>query len=271
MGAHIEIVARRGGCAPGNRQGVEHRFHETDQLPRWTSGPAGAQRRVGKGGRGVTLRARRVFRRAHRGVAGQWRKVVHIRTDRTEVEMQENIVRQIDAHLSATAHAKKCPPASEDAVRFAEASLGLNIPQLLRLIYLNVGNGGFGPGYGIIGVGGGHASNLGTLVETYDQIKKGADYLGITWSARLLPFCEWGCNIFSCVDCGDTDYQMFQSDECRVYAQNYNLEKFFEMWLTDVDIFAVSSSSGKSAQITNPFTRKKVRVTSTQMKGKLLE
>jgi hypothetical protein len=146
--------------------------------------------------------------------AGQWRKVVHIRTDRTEVQMQEDIVRQIDAHLSATARAKKCPPASEDAVRFAEASLGLNIPPLLRLIYLNVGNGGFGPGYGIIGVGGGQASNLGTLVETYDQIKKGADYLGITWSARLLPFCEWGCNIFSCVDCGDTDCQMFQSDEC---------------------------------------------------------
>ena len=60
-----------------------------------------------------------------------------------------------------------------------------------------------GPGYGIIGVVGGHSSDLGTLVETFNEIKRGADYLGLKWNPQLLPFCGWGCNIFSCVDCSD--------------------------------------------------------------------
>lgn len=61
-------------------------------------------------------------------------------------------------------------PVSENVVQDAEKELGFSIPSLLRLCYLAVGNGGYGPGFGIIGLKGGYASDLGTLLETYESL-----------------------------------------------------------------------------------------------------
>jgi hypothetical protein len=44
------------------------------------------------------------------------------------------------------------PPVGIADIAAAEARLGLAFPQLLRDIYLRVGNGGFGPGYGLFGI-----------------------------------------------------------------------------------------------------------------------
>ena len=45
--------------------------------------------------------------------------------------------------------AKPAKPAEVDA---AEAVLGFSLPLFLRALYIEVGNGGYGPGYGLIGV-----------------------------------------------------------------------------------------------------------------------
>jgi len=184
--------------------------------------------------------------------------------------MAEDLIKRIAAHISALKPAKMCPPASEEQVRLAEAGLGFQIPPLLRSIYLNVGNGGFGPGYGIIGVGGGHRSDLGTLLETRKEIKRGADYLGLEWQDSLLPFCGWGCNIFSCVDCNDPGGRIVRSDECRTEEVNYNLDGFFQMWLDGKDILDCDNAESErtTVEIINPFTRGKMRVTSTRKKAK---
>jgi len=42
-------------------------------------------------------------------------------------------------------------PASPEAVDEAEEAFGFPLPGLLRRLYAEVGNGGFGPGYGIPG------------------------------------------------------------------------------------------------------------------------
>jgi hypothetical protein len=174
--------------------------------------------------------------------------------------MKKDLVERIAARVHAVDHSRALRPASVIALRDAETQLGFNIPPLLRSIYLNVANGGFGPGYGVIGTVGGHASNLGTLVESSVQMRKGADYLGLKWNAGLLPFCEWGCNIFSCVNCEDPGNRVFQSDKCNARPQTYNLEEFFEMWLSGVDILDSGNSKGKTAEIINPFTRSKTHV-----------
>lgn len=159
-------------------------------------------------------------------------------------------------------------PAAEAAVEDAEAALGFTIPSLLKSLYLNVGNGGFGPGYGIIGMAGGHASDLGTLVETYNEIQKGAVYLGLNWQPGLLPFCGWGCNIFSCVDCTDENHGICTSEECHVRSERYRLDDFFLMWLNGVDILNCDGSPRETAEIINPFTRKKTRVHGARKKEK---
>jgi SMI1-KNR4 cell-wall len=160
------------------------------------------------------------------------------------------------------------PPASEEVIVKAEKSLGFELPQLLRAVYKSIGNGGFGPAYGIIGVEGGHAANLGTLVETYREIQAGAEYGGFTWQEGLLPFCEWGCNIFSCVDCLDKSQPIFRSDECVARPQKFNIEAFFMMWIDGVSILDVNAPPKKYATIINPFTRKPTRVVGIQKDSK---
>src|SRR5690348_13024262 len=84
------------------------------------------------------------------------------------------------------------PPAACGEIDDAERRLGFPIPPLLKRLYAEVGNGGYGPGKGghIIGVRGGHASSAGDIVETYTDIRNGAVFLGLTWPERLLPFCD---------------------------------------------------------------------------------
>lgn len=177
------------------------------------------------------------------------------------MKMQHSVIDRIAAHIDAAGI--RLPCASAEAVDTAETTLGFGIPKLLRSVYLNVANGGFGPGYGIIGVDGGHRSDLGTLVETFNEIKRGADYLALKWNPQLLPFCGWGCNVFSCVDCSDPGSPIFRSDECRVRPVNYCLEDFFEMWLDGRDLLSEGGLRRSSVEITNPFTGKKTRVKST--------
>lgn len=48
------------------------------------------------------------------------------------------------------------PPATEQQIEQTEQQLGFPLPPLLRLLYTQIANGGFGPGFGILGVIGGY-------------------------------------------------------------------------------------------------------------------
>lgn len=78
----------------------------------------------------------------------------------------------------------------------AETKLGFELPKLLATLYLEIGNGGFGPGFGIFGLRGGHTDARGhTLVEIYPEIQE-----GVAWSLKdsgrkFLPICEWGSGV----------------------------------------------------------------------------
>jgi SMI1 / KNR4 family (SUKH-1) len=95
--------------------------------------------------------------------------------------------------------AKPFPPATDAAVAKAERALGFALPMLLRQVYTQVGNGGFGPAYGLIGIPGGATDDLGrSIVDLY------RDYRGDcpdTWPEKLLPVCHAGCAHYFCLDC----------------------------------------------------------------------
>jgi hypothetical protein len=91
-------------------------------------------------------------------------------------------------------HARIHPQATLEQITATQADLGFALPQLLQEILLKIGNGGFGPGYGLIGVVGGYADSKGEhLVEL-------ARELGAL-DRKILPICNWGCGIYSCLDC----------------------------------------------------------------------
>jgi hypothetical protein len=58
-------------------------------------------------------------------------------------------LRAVDAAAWVRPVPTVAPPASVAEVDAAEATLGFAIPPLLRRLYTEVGNGGFGPDYGL--------------------------------------------------------------------------------------------------------------------------
>lgn len=132
-----------------------------------------------------------------------------------------------------------CPPATATEVAAAEEALGVAIPPLLKLIYLEISNGGFGPGYGLFGApyqSGGYARRQ--LVEESAAItgvrydypdwwleEKFADNRTIVseyrfwskqfapaWPRSLVPFIYCGCTVYECVDCSAAPYPVFGFD-----------------------------------------------------------
>jgi cell wall assembly regulator SMI1 len=99
--------------------------------------------------------------------------------------------------------AKVSPPAKAQTVDAAEQDLGFPLPELLRTIYTQVGNGGFGPAYGFLGVKGGATDESGkTLVGVYRSLKGlSRENAYWNWPDGLLPLCRLGCGMYSCLDC----------------------------------------------------------------------
>lgn len=177
-------------------------------------------------------------------------------------QMMDNLlIGDIRAYANAKTNPIPFPPASSDFIDAAERRLGFSLPPLLRRCYLEVGNGGFGPGYGIIGVEGGCASDFGNLVETYELFAEYRESEGnCEWQRGLLPFCEWGCNMYSCVDCIDPQYAVYLSEEGVPSARGYTFDKFFEMWVSGVDLLRQDDPDTEGVEIVNPFTGKMMRV-----------
>jgi SMI1/KNR4 family protein SUKH-1 len=91
-----------------------------------------------------------------------------------------------------------------------ERRLGFAFPPLMKRIYIEIGNGGFGPGYGLIGFTNGAPDDTGrTAPEIYNQLRSSEwSASGWKWPHGLLPVCHWGCAILSCVDCTDPNFRM---------------------------------------------------------------
>jgi hypothetical protein len=148
------------------------------------------------------------------------------------------------------------PPISGDAIAKAETVLGFAPPPLLREVYLEVGNGGFGPGLGLL-----------TLTEVVDQyLQNRGDYpdeSGWKWPEGVLQFCSWGCAKYSCVDCLQTPFAVSSfeyvqgSMESSFIPTSDSLEKWFRDWLAGNEVFesAYEFDPTSDREIINPFTK----------------
>ncbi|MCG6969215.1 MAG: SMI1/KNR4 family protein [Gammaproteobacteria bacterium] len=140
--------------------------------------------------------------------------------------------------------------ASNDAIVLAETQMGFTICPLLKRIYTEVANGGFGPGSGIIGVGNGFTDDWGhNLEELYEYFSLRKHYdVSWRWPQGLLPFCHWGYTTYSCVDCNqphypvliiDPDYKAQDDDmEEMIIEHKDSIVEWFYDWLGGKDLWA---------------------------------
>lgn len=141
-------------------------------------------------------------------------------------------------------------PATEADVSDAEKELGFPLPPLLREIYLNVGNGGIGPGYKILGVKGGHKSDEGDSISELYTSLQGADPEDPKWEwpKGIVPFCHWGCAIYSCFDANKENYPVIWFDpnmreigepmEQQFIPHRESLQSWLQGWINGEDLWA---------------------------------
>ena len=103
-----------------------------------------------------------------------------------------------DSHLKGDT-----TPLSDREIAAAESRLGFRLPRLLRAIYGEISNGGFGESYGFLGLVGGPLNEDGldsvSLYESYRQADPGDVFWH--WPEGLLPVCDLGCAMYHCVQC----------------------------------------------------------------------
>ncbi|WP_158684949.1 hypothetical protein [Streptomyces sp. LaPpAH-108] len=135
-----------------------------------------------------------------------------------------------DDEVVATVHAATQglslpPPTTSGAVADAERTIGFPMPPLLRRLYTEVANGGFGPDDGILGVRGGHPQ--GSFRDIAELYEDGPDPSGLV-PAGLVLIYDWGCTSWSLVDFRDPAGPMWCTEDGRLWPQGITLAE----WLT---------------------------------------
>jgi hypothetical protein len=107
-------------------------------------------------------------------------------------------------------------------------------------MYLEIGNGGFGPAYGLYGLRGGLTSELADdqpIPELYLQLTEleAGEY---SWPKRWLPICDWGCCIESVIDCSTGLGRMiFIMDGINKYDEEITFAQWMADWAKGIDLW----------------------------------
>ena len=138
------------------------------------------------------------------------------------------------------------PPIPIGDLTQREQAAGVQLPQLLRRLYTEVGDGGFGPGYGILGIGEcGHGDDYHQtawdLYRTWVSAGRALDRFG--W-----PICYHGCARYSFVSLSESGNPVRLWDpnaltpadppEAGLLLTVPSLEEWLEDWLAGRDRLA---------------------------------
>ncbi|MFD4545546.1 SMI1/KNR4 family protein [Streptomyces sp. NPDC058466] len=117
-------------------------------------------------------------------------------------------------------------PVDPAAITRAEAVLGFALPPLLAALYLRIGDGGFGPSYGLLPLLDGSPSGEPAAVRQYlANRKSGRKDPDWPWPSGILPISHWGCGMYACVDC--------HSPEGTVLLFEPNADEADDAWFVD--------------------------------------
>jgi len=143
--------------------------------------------------------------------------------------------------LGLVARLPRPPVATADAVQAVEEAIGCSLPPLLRRLFLEVANGGFGPGYG------GTLGAPGVQGRRYDGDWDDLLHVHREFGSRPCPqvprhmlwLYEWGCCIWSLVDCSTPEGVMWvwdpngaeQLSDKSLFCQGIFLTEWLAAWL----------------------------------------
>jgi hypothetical protein len=154
------------------------------------------------------------------------------------------------------------PRATPDEIALTEAELGFHLPPLLRRVYV-IANGGIGPGYGLLPVGEGDdtlAALYRSFVDSAHAPKPGEPgFDQYPWPEKLLPICDWGCAIWSCLDCRSDDGPVVTASNGEAFVSTgHSLGSWLAAWLAGVDLGEEMFEPAPTRTIVSPFNGRRV-------------
>ncbi|MFJ7020556.1 SMI1/KNR4 family protein [Streptomyces sp. NPDC101117] len=122
-------------------------------------------------------------------------------------------------------------PVNAATVTRAEAALGFSLPPLLADLYLRIGDGGFGPEYGLLPLldnpPAGEPAAVPQYLANREAARRNPDW---PWPEGVLPISHWGCAMYACVDC--------RSPEAPVLLFEPNADDAAHAWYVDAPSLA---------------------------------
>lgn len=107
------------------------------------------------------------------------------------------------------------PPVAPVDLERAESVLGFPLPTLLRELYAVVGDGGFGPSGGLMGLVSSYPTadyDDPSVIGTYLAFVSDPESALPAWPRSLLPVCYEGCQTYVCVDCAASGCPVIRFD-----------------------------------------------------------
>ncbi|MEO7589924.1 MAG: hypothetical protein ABI134_01810 [Byssovorax sp.] len=152
----------------------------------------------------------------------------------------------------------ECPElgalASPEVVLEAQRAMGCILHPLHRRLFEEVANGGFGPGYGLIGLPGGTLDGEGrSLVELREILWIDSE---TPMPDPVVPLCDWGCAIWSCLD-SETG-AVLTMDEYGLKDIGQSFQSWLEDWVSGVNLWSGRIVYEERTGI-NPFTKQPMK------------
>ncbi|MEU0965040.1 SMI1/KNR4 family protein [Streptomyces sp. NPDC005917] len=118
-------------------------------------------------------------------------------------------------------------PASQAAVDKVERVVGYPLPPLLRRLYMEVADGGFGPFGGIVG------TTDEEVLEGYVEYLEGELDVDEPPSPPrgVFFFCDFGCAMWALLDCRHPEGQMWWWEEGDRHKLDLTFPQWLEAWL----------------------------------------
>jgi hypothetical protein len=150
------------------------------------------------------------------------------------------------------------PPASATALLEAEIELGFAMHPLHRRLLAVVGNGGFGPGDGLIGIRGGRLDDRGrSIIELRNDLWTSARMAGLP--PHVLALCDWGDAIWSCLD--EQTGRVLTLTEDGLTETADTLSMWLSHWCSGISLFGRMFEVETRTAI-NPFTKQMITIRS---------
>ena len=108
------------------------------------------------------------------------------------------------------------PAASAAEVAEFERRVGRPLPAVWQRVYTEIGDGGFGPGYGFLSLvtGAARTDEGNSAAGFVELLREGEDPddPDFKWPDGLVPICHWGCAIYSCLDLRSAEVPIVRFD-----------------------------------------------------------